>query len=290
MERLYGTGRGKSKRINSIAMNEIIFLLDKDNACQTRYLNGILLILDENLSEYSIIVTADFHNLPTTKYRKIVLFVGEDGECYDPHPYSSYPDVIAVFRFYGVEKRCDYKYTFPIPIGYNCRSNGKEMIRMYPEKKLSERKFDVFYSGQVLECRKKLVDRLTSLSSSFNIYSQSNPAFRRGMDIDDYYRFMGDSKICVSPDGASVETFRFVEACGSGCIVITTPKPDLWYYRDAPVFFINDWSELTGELLHHILSMDFDFLQETIGEYYTMCLSEEAVAHYIVKIMLWMKS
>jgi hypothetical protein len=154
---------------------------------------------------------------------------------------------------------------------------------MYPEKKLAERKFDVFYSGQVLECRKELVNRLSVLSGSFNVYSQSNPAFRQGLDIDDYYRIMGESKICVVPDGASVDTFRFTEAIRSGCLVITTNKPDLWYYKDATVVFLEDWSLLSEKGIRGLLSENLDEHQPEIFEYYNRCLSERAVAEYIIK-------
>lgn len=265
-------------------MNEIMFLLEKDNACQRNYFYGIADILNKFMDGYSIIMTADFMTLPMTKFKKIVLLVCEDGQK-GALPYLNYPDVVAVFRFYSTEWGCDYKYVFPIPIGYNCRTEGRLMERMYPEKKLSERRFDIFYSGQTLPCRKELERRLDDLKSSFNVFSQVNPMFRLGFNIDEYYRLLGDSRICVVPDGTSMDTFRYTEACGSGCIVITTTKPDLWYYKYAPVVFIKSWSELTKELVGFTLSVDIDAWQGSIMRYYERNLSEKAVANYILKCL-----
>jgi hypothetical protein len=268
-------------------MNEVIFYKsDRDNICETNYFDNIISILNEYLNDYSIIVTGDYVTLPDTKYKKIVLLGADENGNAGLKPYSNYNDVVAVFRFYNHKGRYDNKYIFPIPIGYNCRSNGKTMIRMYPEKPISERKYDIFYSGQTLECRKELVKQLGILSKSFNIHFQSNPSFRRGLDIDDYYRMLGDSKIVVCPDGTAVDTFRFTEACGSNCIVITTPKEDLWYYEDASVFFVDNWSILTKERIDDILSIDWSTRQQEINEYYDRCLSETAVALYIIKTIL----
>jgi hypothetical protein len=263
-------------------MNEIVYLLD-ESACQTMFFNGIIDILNKSLSGYSIIITVDYKSLPVTQYKKIVILVCEEEEKNIGKLYSPYTDVLAVFRFYGIEWGYDNEYVFPIPIGYNCRSNGKLMIKMYPEKRISERKYDIFYSGQSFPWRKELEGRLKELRTQFNVFSQVNPAFRMGLDIDDYYKHLGDSKICVVPNGASVDMFRYSEACGSGCVVITTPKSDLWYYRNAPVFYLDDWGKLTKEFLDDVLNKDLDVVQNNTLKYYKEYLSEEAIANYIIK-------
>jgi len=264
-------------------MNEVIFYkADRNNICETNYFDNIINILNKYIDGYSIIATGDCNTLPITLYKKIVLLGADENGNAGLRPYSDYPDVVAVFRFYNSEGRYDNKYVFPIPPGYNCRSNGRLMERMYPEKKTADREYDIFYSGQTLKCREDLVRQLQILDKPFNIHHQVNPSFRQGMNIDDYYQFLGNSKICVCPDGTAIDTFRFVEACGSGCIVITTPKPDLWYYEDAPVFYLNEWSELTEEYVRNILSKDTDKLQRDIKSYYDACLSEKTVADYII--------
>jgi len=265
-------------------MNEIIFYkVDRENLCETKYFDAIAVELQKHIDEYSIVFTADYQTLPPTMFKKIVILGGDENGNAGIRPYSQYSDVVAVFRFYNTEGRYDNKYVFPIPPGYNCRSNGKIMSRMYPEQKILSRGFDIFYSGQVLAGRIALINQLERLKDSFKIFSQTNSSFRQGLDIDDYYRCLGNTKICVAPDGTAVDTFRFVEACGSGCIVITTLKPDLWYYKDASVIFIQDWSQLTVKSVSGVLGENWDLHQKDIFEYYNRCLSERAVAEYIIK-------
>jgi hypothetical protein len=265
-------------------MNEInLDNFERDNFCETRYFDNIISILNNYISDYSIVVTIDHTRLPETKYKKIVFLIGEPACAAGKDIYSNYSDIVAIFREYCDIGHYDNKRIFPIPIGYNCRSNGKVMERMYPEKPISERKYDIFYSGQPLPWRKSLVDTLEGLRMSFNIWSEPTTGFRQGLDIDDYYRTMGDSKICVCPDGTAPDTYRFTEACGSGCIVITTPRANLWYYRTAPLFYVKDWSELTRQYLSNILHGDTSYSQRMINKYYADNLSEEAVANFVLK-------
>lgn len=131
-----------------------------------------------------------------------------------------------------------------------------------------------------------LINKLNELSSNFNVLYQSNSSFRIGIPIDEYYKILGDTKIAVAPDGTAPDSFRYVEAMGSGCIVIMTPKSDnIWYYKDAPVFYIDDWNNLNEKFIDDILSMNLDELYENNLKYYKEKLSEEAVANYIINIL-----
>ena len=266
-------------------MNEIIFYkVDRDNLCETDYFDAIARHLNETLFDFSIVFTADWETLPKTKFKKIVILGGDERFNAGIQPYFQYSDVVAVFRIYNEDGWYGNKYVFPIPPGYNCRSEGQKMTRFYPEKKLSERKWDIFYSGQVLNNRKELVKQLIPLAKEFNVYSQTNPSFRTGLPIDEYYQMLGDSKICVCPDGTAVDTFRFVEACASGCIVITTPKSDLWYYEDAPIQVVEDWTELTYWLIEELFhGKPLSMIKSEVLGYYEYSLSPKAVATYITK-------
>ncbi len=267
-------------------MNEVIFdNLDRFNLCETIYFDNIISILNNHISDYSIVVTVDYTKLPETRYKKIVFLIGEPSCSVGKDIYSSYPDIVAIFREYCDQRHYDNHRIYPIPIGYNCRSNGKLMTKMYPEKKMSERSHDVFYSGQPLPWRKSLTDVLGELSKSFDIIYQPTTGFRQGFDIDDYYKIMGDSKICVCPDGTAVDTYRFNEAYGSGCAIITTPKPDLWYYRTAPLYYVKDWSDLTPTYLRNILCGNLNDMQDKVIKYYNDNLSEEAVANFVLKTL-----
>jgi hypothetical protein len=267
-------------------IEKIYYEIEEDFWCESRYLNNIYeLIKDKIEGDYSIVITPNLRVLPPTKYKKIVFLTGDELGNLGMNPYPSY-DVKAIFRIFNSPNRFDNKFIFPIPPGYNWTMHSdrtKKMKKMYPEKKLSERKWDIFYAGQPLPWRQPLVNNLELLKNKFNIFSTVNRGFRSGIDVDEYYKLLGETKIAVSPDGTAIDTFRYVEAMGSGCIVIMTPKDDLWYYKDAPVFWINNWNELNEDFVNKILSTNIDEIYEKTLEYYKNNLSEEAVANYIIE-------
>jgi hypothetical protein len=59
-----------------------------------------------------------------------------------------------------------------------------------------------------------------------------------------YSQRMMHSKICLAPRGSVVDTWRFFEGVRSGCLVITEPLPNEYYYKEAPVIQIDRWEEL----------------------------------------------
>jgi hypothetical protein len=266
-------------------MNEVIFYeIEKEKWCEVRYLDAVISYLNKKITNYSIIVTPNQHTLPNTKFAKIiVILTGDELGFFSSQNYNN-PNIVKIFRFFNRIGRYDEKFIYPIPPGYNWTMHNdysKQMIKMYPEKKLSERKYDISFLGQPLPCRIELFNILNQLSSKYNVLSSVSPSFRTGVHIDDYYKIMGDTKIALAPDGTSVDTFRYVEAFGSGCVVITTKKDDIWYYRNSPTVFINSWSELNDKLIENILSMDLEELYDKNLKYYKEILSEEAVANYI---------
>ena len=258
--------------------------IEEDFWCETRYVNGIVdKLKDELIGDYSIVITPNLYRLPVTKYPKIVILTGDELGNLGLSPYMN-QGVVSVFRIFNNNGRFDNKYVYPIPPGYNWTMHSdrtKIMNRMYPEKKLSERKYDIFYSGQPLPWRQPLVNTLNNLSDKFNILCQVNNSFRSGIDIDDYYKILGETKIAVAPDGTAPDSFRFVEALGSGCIVVVTNKDDVWYYRNSPVVWIDSWSQFNEEFINKLLSMNIDEIYEQNLEFYKNNLSEEAVANYI---------
>jgi len=265
-------------------IQRIFHEIEEDFWCETKYINNIIDILENKIKEdYTIVVTPNLSVLPNTQYPKIVILTGDEVGRFGMNPYPN-QNVKAVFRIFNVNGRFDNKTIFPIPPGYNWTMHSdktKKMVRMYPEKKLSERKYDIFYSGQDLPWRRPIVKKLNNLSG-FNILSNVNKKFRTGISIDEYYKILGETKISLSPDGTAIDCFRYVESLGSGCIVITTKKDDIWYYRNSPVFFINSWEELSNDMISDILSMDIDNIYEENLKYYKEILSEEAVANYII--------
>jgi hypothetical protein len=265
--------------------NEVIFAdIDLDFWCEVKYLANVIHFLNEKIENYSIVVTHNLYDLPETKYKKIVILTGDETYRLGLMPYKSH-DVLCVFRIFNNHNSFDNNFIYPIPTGYNWtmhNDRSKKMKRFYNEKKLSEREYDIFFSGQRLNNRETLFNNLSKINDSFKIYSNINNGFRKGIEIDEYYKLLGNCKISLVPDGTSIDTFRYVESFASGCIVITTKKDNIWYYEDSPAFFINSWDELNESLILDILkNCDLENFKNKNDEYYEKKLSEYSVANYM---------
>lgn len=257
--------------------------IDEKVWCEVRYLRKVSELLLEKMSDISIVITTYLtRDLPKTKYKKVVIVTGDEQGALGLNAFRN-SDVLAVFRIFNTNNRYDDDFIYPIPPGYNWTMHNDQSIimdKMYPDKQIEQREYDIFYSGQLIPNRLKLVDKLNYLSDKFKIVSNSTKSFRTGLDIDDYYKMLGNSKISVCPDGTAIDTFRYVESFGSGNIVITTNKDkSLWYYEKSPAIFLNSWDELTEELVYDLLHNEK--LREEGLRYYQNYLSEDAVSSYI---------
>ena len=266
--------------------NEIIYVdIDLDFWCEVKYLTNVLNFLNEMVNNYSIVVTHNLHDLPTTKYKKIVILTGDETYRLGLSPYKNH-DVLCVFRIFNKTNSFDDNFIYPIPTGYNWTMHNdstKKMKKFYNEKNLSEREYDIFFSGQRLYNRESLFNNLIKINDKFKIYSNINEGFRKGIEIDEYYKLLGNCRISLSPDGTSIDTFRYVESFASGCVVITTKKDDIWYYEDSPAIFIDSWDELNETLIENILkNNDLDKIREQNIEYFEKKLSEYSVANYML--------
>lgn len=268
---------------------EIIFNeIDEERWCEVEYLKKVSKLLLEKIPEISVVITPHVHrNLPKTKFKKIVIVTGDEQGTLGLNAFK-YPDVISVFRIFNTYDRYDNEFIYPIPPGYNWTMHNNRnvvMDRMYPEKEMEDREYDIFYSGQNVPLRASLINRLNMLSNRYKIYNKTTPSFRTGLDIDDYYRFLGNCKISPCPDGTAIDTFRYVESFGSGNIVITTKKDmDIWYYKESPAIFINSWEELTIKLIDSLLNNKYELRKKGL-KYYNEYLSEKAVSDYIYNVI-----
>jgi len=99
-----------------------------------------------------------------------------------------------------------------------------------------------------------------------------------------YSEALMDARICLSPRGGSVETFRFFEAVRYGCVVVTEPLPARWFYAGAPVVTVRRWARLP-DVLESLLD-DPQGLRErheaTLAWWHERC-GEEAVGRSIAE-------
>lgn len=143
---------------------------------------------------------------------------------------------------------------------------GTCMLDTLPVKSMRDRPYHCFFAGQVnmqparglrafTESPKEIARR--SMVKSLLAFRDKEPGFRLDHRILDatsfaddtsdrrtYSERMMDSKICLTPRGNVIDTWRFFEGLKSGCLVVCEPLPDDYFYSGAPVLQIDSWEEL----------------------------------------------
>lgn len=175
-----------------------------------------------------------------------------------------------------------------------------------PFLELDQRENDLFFAGSMqhingkklaikrpkILARQRMQDALDILASKWpemKIKRNVTGSFKESIKTDNclYLENMMNTKICPVPRGANLETFRFYEAIRSGCIPIGEAFPRAWYYEDAPIIRLKDWSEvetIVPELLKDKAMMQ-DLQQKVLAWWKEKC-SEKATADFIAQKIL----
>ena len=251
------------------------------NYCECSYLTSIIDILKNQLSDnYSIQIIHPNANIIKNSSRKYNIAIHISNEEFFDNSHYDYFDFI--FRFYLSDK-CDYKKIFPINIGYN--SSGYKNIKLgfNADIEYDRREIDTFFYGNKV-VRKDFFKSVQKFSTEFDIKFTNR--FKDGLGIVDFREKLAHSKICLAPGGVSPETFRYTEAFASGCIVITDFFSDVWYMKDSPSIFINNWKNFSQEHIQDILCfIHLGEYRERALQYYETKLSPKANAYYILNVL-----
>ncbi|SHJ09048.1 hypothetical protein SAMN02745146_2253 [Hymenobacter daecheongensis DSM 21074] len=226
----------------------------------------------------------------------------------DEDPSSPLPDelmskkVFAVFKT-SLVKDGPYPNLYKFPLGYAASTKHR------PVTEINTRKTNVYFSGALHNTRLPLFKNFTFFRAlpqwywirvfhQFKKYVPHNynghypdshiqfnkGGFRSGMTPDKYTELLYNSKIVLCPTGIlSQETLRHYEAMRAGCIVISDPLPDTFYYTGSPMIIMHDWSKLDAlvkDLLGNPQRMS-EIQQKTLAWWKDVC-SEEAVAQYML--------
>jgi len=200
---------------------------------------------------------------------------------------------------------------YAIPLGY-----GNQVS--LPIKPIEERPNDVFFAGSVEQggsapawhlrqwirspknvSRERMLDSLHRLAGtlpSLNLRIHTNARFvlnaleygllepGEALDAQEYSEALMNAKICLVPRGTSPETFRFFEGLRSGCVLITERLPSRWFYDDAPVIQIDDWTELDDVIPSLLSNPDrMQRLHKASLEWWRSTCSEEAVGVFMAE-------
>ncbi len=153
-----------------------------------------------------------------------------------------------------------------------------------PKRNLSKNKY-------VREIARRAIEKLTRERSFPDAIPGGQVAFTewfgKGLAPDDYARTLANTKIALCPPGfESHETIRHWEAMRLGCVVISAPLPPNRFYKDSPIFQLEDWSELKP-LLEDLLAHPDKLLARHLAtvDWWNRVCSESAVADYMAGIL-----
>lgn len=270
---------------------------------ESEYLKGILKNLKNDFPKFYdynfYIVSSQEFNLPlnvtTPSETNILIFISDEhGFEYNNPLFSN------IFKCYGGGK--------PFPLG--CVKD----VPFFPYRPIQERKYDVFFSGNLNPNRvdfysnllgfginhihpKILVNRLTrkiifktkhlhDLSYKFkNSMIIFNDGFKKGLNPSLYGQILSDTKIVLSPKGFhSAECFRTYEAMRAGCIVISEKLPNNYLYESSPIIQVDNWRNIRN-VIEQLLSdpENMQALSRMSVDWYNDNFSEKAAAYHIAE-------
>jgi hypothetical protein len=250
-----------------------------------------------NIDELNILK----NNIITGKKNVLILLSDEVGiNNWKDGPYFMRDELHCIFRTYNNRTLYDNEFIYPIPCGFSCgvgvhsEDGNKNIYRDFNfcSRPLKDRKYDIFFSGQLDSHRKECLHYVNKISNSFNCLINPTTSFAKGFSLNEYYDHLENSKIAIVPRGVCVpESFRYFESMKSGCIIISSyPVNDknfqIWYYEKSSAIFLENWSQLTKELVEDILQVNnlnkYDLLNK---EYFESTVSPKSLSIYIRKIL-----
>lgn len=270
-----------------------------------KVLSELFCLINPDAYEFYIYFKLACHHNPILiekSNKKQIIFLVSDESSEMPHALKE--QAFAIFRHYLPEKE-QKQNLFHLPVGYSRAFKHNNNIA------LPDRKYNVFFSGNLHVGRQKLYKYLTKLHflpfsllhrlQSFikgnfdhqfpNSFIRFSKGFHTGLSPEEYNSKLANSKILLCPPGlANVETMRLFEGMKAGCILISEPLPQVYCYKNSPIIIIQNWKELDNiipELLSNPGKME-KLQQETIAWWESHC-SEKATARYIGNIIKYLE-
>jgi hypothetical protein len=236
--------------------------------------------------------------------KKVLVYISDEEMLV---PYNLCKDFVAVFKSLLPHEYNTERNIFPFPLAPN---RGTEELPIVP---INDRPVNLFFSGNLNEKRYPLYKELTLLkhlpdfspalekqiarvlSKVIKSYFRTNLShtfpdscieFTGGYlqgNVKTFSQMLYDSKIAICPSGFySHETCRHFEAMRAGCVVISQPLPEHYFYKDSPIIMLDSWKDLkkTVELLLSEPDRLHELHEKTLDWWANVC-SERATALYI---------
>jgi hypothetical protein len=265
-------------------MSEIINLA-KGNGDDHVYESAAKIMADKIGEDYSFVIQTWDQETPKTKHEKILILTSDES-----HQIPSQlkdKSVLHIFKQYCPMSEMRNPHSVmpidrvtPIPL---CHLEGV-IDKNIP---IHNRELDWCWLGQFNQYSRQdfkfYIDKLET-SGKYRCKNYWYIGWNKGIEKDDYSRYLSNSKIVFTPVGsASIETFRFFEAMMCGCVVVSLEQPEIEIYQSAPYIKVNDWSYLEY-LTDKILSdkVMISEISDSAKIWYKKYCSPEGLANYMI--------
>lgn len=195
-------------------------------------------------------------------------------------------------------------------LGYPNRKNvfsiplfGYRYLPSLETKPFKERKYDMSFMGSIshnketlikkilktpkILARTKLLSVLEKLKTKYNIYykfTNTFPHANNSSEEEFYSEILMNTKICVSPRGTNLETFRYFEGLCYGCIIIAEEQPDYNYLEGSPAIILKSWDDLP-KILENLYKNEalMESLHKKGMEYFAKKVDSPIIAEQMAK-------
>jgi len=288
-----------------------------DNLCETLFLTDLFkevkVLMGEDYNKYNFYIYSSYWNkyvLPQsvdheTENRKILVYItDESGNI----PYELTPYYYSIFKIHLQFGKFIVNNIFNFPLG--CEKH----IPKLPYKRIDERKYSVFFSGNLNSSRlpfflyllfgkiphtiicigikivirikylKEILIRIIKFDSKIaGSFIRFTGGFKKGLPPEKYGEIISDSKIVLCPKGFNfTESFRHYEAMRAGCVIISEKLPSTHFYKNSPIIYVSNWDEglkIANELKDN--NEKLDRLSRMTLDWWENKCSEKATAKYI---------
>jgi hypothetical protein len=244
-----------------------------------------------------------------TDKKKVLIYICDEANN-DPHYLLPYYH--AIFKNYLSSNEFEKHKIFNFPLW--C----PDYVSHLPYKNINERKYSVFFSGNLSYPRlslffvllfgktpniifqkvikkmyfkfkfiRKMLTLLKFDSKFQKAFIRFTNGFNQGLPGEEYGKILSESKIVLCPMGyVSPECYRHYEAMRAGCVIISEKRPPTYFYKDSPIIQVSDWNEglkINKDLINNEKELERRS-KATIDWWENRC-NEKATANYMAKCL-----
>jgi hypothetical protein len=183
--------------------------------------------------------------LPQISYPFYIITHESDHEV--PGKYERLLEHPLLVKWFGMNVQILHEKLQPIPIGLACslwpHGDIKTLLKVIKQKNAKENLIYCNYKTETnITEREKALQCLQN--KSFITFDFNHHTF------EEYLIILSKYKYVVSPPGNSIDCHRIWESIYLDTVPICLKSVAMVYFRDCPILFINDWNDITEQLLN----------------------------------------